>query len=297
MLKTHVIDLEIFIAVVDSASFTKAADQLSIAPSVVSRSIKKLEQQYSTTLLHRTTRKISITQEGEWLFSKANEIVKQIKDTEAYLLAEKTTPKGILRVDAATPFAIHALAPLIGQFNQLYPQVSVVLEAHESNINLIERKVDVAIRIGDLEDSSLKAKKLGNTYRKIYAAPSYIKQLGQPSCAEDLTNHKCLGFSKPNKLNTWPIKDNNNDLVVIEPSIFADNGETIKQLAVKGAGIACISAFTAADDVNEGKLIALLEQQQETVNIPVYAVYYADKAMNSRVRVFIDYIAEHINLG
>ncbi|WNC74006.1 LysR family transcriptional regulator [Thalassotalea psychrophila] len=297
MLKTQIIDLEIFIAVVESLSFTKAAEQLNIAASVVSRSIKKLEQQYGTTLLHRTTRKISLTQEGEWLFSKANEIVNSIKDTEAYLIEEKTIPKGMLRIDAATPFAIHALAPLISGFNQLFPHVKVVLEAHESNINLIDRKVDVAIRIGTLEDSSLKAKKLGHTHRKLYAAPTYIKQFGRPSCAEDLIQHKCLGFSKPSKLNTWPIKDNNNNLVVIEPSIFADNGETIKQLAVKGAGIACISAFTTIDDVKDGNLIALLEQQQETINIPVYAVYYADKAMSSRVRVFIDYISEHINLG
>lgn len=295
-MKLTIEELVIFSAVVESESFTRAADRLNLAASVLSRSLKKLETKLECRLLHRTTRSISLTQEGEWLFSQAAEIISRVTDVEAFFLEEEHQPRGVVRVDAATPFTLHAIVPLISGFKQSYPEVTVVLESSESIINLVERKVDVAVRIGELESSSLKARKLGTTYRGIYASPDYIKLHGRPKNGAALTNHSCLGFTKPNKLNTWPIAGTNNDPLTVNPEIFADSGETLRQLALQGSGIACLSAFTVKQDIAEGRLLPLLKKKMLDIRIPVYLVYYSDKAVSGRVRCFIDYIAERIDL-
>lgn len=295
-MKVTIEELVVFTAVVENGSFRRAADSLNLAASVVSRSLKKLETKLDSSLLHRTTRSISLTQEGEWLFTQAAEIIARVTDIEAYFLEEESQPRGLVRVDAATPFTLHAIAPLISGFNINYPDVTVALESSESIINLIERKVDVAIRIGELESSGLKAKKLGDTYRGIYAAPGYIERYGLPNSGATLANHYCLGFTKPDKLNTWPVMGTNKAPVTITPKILADSGESLRQLALQGSGIACLSAFTVRQDVEAGRLVPLLKNKMLDIAIPVYLVYYSDKAVSGRVRCFIDYIAEHIDL-
>lgn len=295
-MKVTIEELLIFTAVVESKSFTGAADKLNMAGSAVSRSLKKLEAKLECRLLHRTTRSISLTQEGEWLFSQAAEIIAQATNVESYFLEEKHKPRGVIRVDAATPFTLHAIVPLISAFNQSYPEVKIVLVSSESIINLIERKVDVAVRIGELESSGLKARKLGTTYRGIYASPEYIERYGRPTSAKALADHSCLGFTKPNKLNTWPITGKNNEPVTVNSSMLADSGETLRHLALQGCGIACLSAFTVKQDLADGRLVSLLEDKMLEIKIPVNLVYYSDKAVSSRVRYFIDYIAEHIDL-
>ena len=288
-------ELVIFSTVAENGSFTKAADRLDLDSSVLSRRLKRLEAKLECSLLHRTTRSISLTQEGEWLFAQAAEIIAKVSDVEAYFLKEHQ-PRGIVRVDAATPFTLHGIVPLISGFNQVYPEVKIVLESSESIINLVERKVDVAIRIGELENSSLKARKLGTTYRGIYASPSYLERYGCPNSGSELANHFCLGFSKPNKLNIWPILGEKKEPVVINPTIYADSGETLRQLALQGSGISCLSAFTVKQDIADGRLVSLFSKKILDLKIPVYLVYYSDKAVSGRVRCFIDYIAKHIDL-
>jgi len=287
-------ELEIFDSVVKNGSFTKAAEQLNVASSVVSRTIKKLETKLKTTLFNRTTRRVLLTQEGQWLLNKAGGILNQVQNVESFLLDKEQSPVGTITVDAATPFAIHAIAPLILGFNRLYPKLQIVLLSNESNIDLIARKVDVAIRIGQLEDSSLKARKLGNAFRALYASPQYIQEFGMPESVEDLENHQCLGFIKPKKLNIWPVFTSQEQGTKVKPSTFADNGETIKQLALNGCGIACISSFTAVEDVNNGRLLPILPDSIINQPIPIFAVFYSDNEINNRLRCFLDYLVEHV---
>ena len=289
-------ELALLNAIVENGSFSAAAEQLDLAASVVSRRLKSLETKLDTHLLHRTTRHMGLTQEGQWLYEKAADTLAQVSDIETHFLAQEGQPQGTVSIDAATPFTLHAIAPLIAGLHNCYPGINIVLESSESNINLIERKVDMAIRIGELEDTSLKAKKLGDTYRGIYAAPDYIKRYDQPENGEALSQHRCLGFSKHPRLNTWPVMDNNNKPITITPHLHADSGETLRQLALHGNGIACLSAFSVRDDVNAERFVPVLKDKTEKIPIPVYLVYYSDKATHGRVRCVIDYIAEHINL-
>lgn len=297
MVKTEVQELEIFVAVVKHGNFSNAAEELQIAASVVSRSIQKLERKLKVKIFNRTTRKMNLTQEGEWLYLQAADIINKVADVENYLSNAHESPQGTIRIDAATPFALHAIAPVIPGFKKRFENINVILTSSEAIIDLIDRNVDVAIRIGDLRDSTLKARKLGDSYRKVYASPEYLKTHGKISKASDLVQHTCLGFLKPEKLNTWPVFTESGEWLKVRPDVVADSGETLKQLAIQGCGLACISSFTAEQDVQAGKLVCVLEEATRLVAIPIYAVFYSDNETNLRVRSFLDYLVEHIHLG
>lgn len=296
MQKIQLEELKMLVAVVNFGNFSKAAEELNVTASVVSRTVKKLEGKLNTTLFNRTTRKIHLTQEGEWLFKEARSLVALAQKIESHFGDRSKEPEGTLVVDAATPFSLHAIAPLIAGFNQCYPNVVVILQSNESNIDLIERKVDIAIRIGQLEDSSLKSRKLGESVRQLYASSNYIKSNGYPKTEAELKEHPCLGFVKPGKLNIWPIKDRLGHKLQITPRTFADNGETLRQLAVQGCGIACLSSFTVREDVESGRLVSILKDKVIQESIPLYAVFYSENEVNPRIRGFLDYISEHIDL-
>jgi len=296
MLKIQIEELEMLVATVNCGNFSKAAEELGVTASVVSRTIKKLENKLNTTLFNRTTRKTQLTQEGQWLFNEASAMIAQGQRVESQLGERTAAPAGRLVVDAATPFSLHAIAPLIAGFNQEYPDVTVIMTSTESNIDLIERKVDIAIRIGHLTDSTLKARKLGETSRQLYASPSYIDKYGLPKSPSDLKQHNCLGFVKPDRLNVWPLQDKNKNAIHIVPKTYADNGETLRQLAIQGCGIACLSRFTVNADVQAGHLRPILESDIQPESIPIYAVFYSDNEVNPRMRCFLDYISEHIVL-
>lgn len=294
MLRIQIDELEIFTTVVISDNFSEAALLLGLSSSVVSRTIKKLEQKLNTTLFNRTTRKIRLTQEGEWLFQHAKSITAQTESIESYFTDKNKTPKGKITINAATPFALHAIAPLLAKFHRQFPGLTIDLQSTESNVDLINHKVDIAIRIGSLNDSTLKSRKLGESERKLYAAPSYLAGYGTPLTPDDIKSHTCLAFSEPEHLNTWPIKDSNGALITINSRALADNGELIKQLAIQGNGIACISSFTAKNDVEQGRLVPLLEEYVIKKPIPIYAVFYSEKEVNGRIRCFLDYLCEHV---
>lgn len=167
-------ELVIFVAVVESGSFSRAAVQLGQANSAISRSVKKLEMKLGVSLLNRTTRQLSLTEEGERYFRRVQSILQEMAAAETEIIETRSTPRGLLRIDAATPVVLHFLLPLVKPFRERYPEVSLSLVSSETFINLIERKVDVAIRAGTLTDSSLRARPLFTSYRKMIASPRHI---------------------------------------------------------------------------------------------------------------------------
>lgn len=171
-MKANSDELITFVTVVESGSFSRAAERLDQANSVVSRTVKKLETKLGVTLLNRTTRQISLTQEGENYFRQVQKVLSDMAAAENALMESRQRPQGLLRVDAATPVVLHVLTPLVAEFRALYPEMSLSLVSSENFINLIERKVDIAIRVGELTDSSLKARKLMTSYRQILASPA-----------------------------------------------------------------------------------------------------------------------------
>lgn len=242
-------EIAIFVAVVESGSFSRAAEQLGQANSAVSRAVKKLESKLGVSLLNRTTRQLSLTEEGERYFRRVQVVFQEMAAAENELLESRTTPRGLLRVDAATPVILHFLMPLIRPFRERYPEMSLSLVSSETFINLIERKVDVAIRAGTLTDSSLRARPLFNSYRKIIASPDYLARHGTPQSVAELKHHQCLGFSEPVSLNTWPVSCCDGQLLEIESEISSNSGETLKQLCLAGNGIACLSDYMVDKEI------------------------------------------------
>lgn len=288
-------ELAIFVAVVESGSFSRAAEQLGLANSAVSRAVKKLEMKLGVSLLNRTTRQLSLTEEGERYFRRVQQILQEMAAAENELMESRQTPRGLLRIDAATPVMLHLLMPLIKSFRERYPEMTLSLVSSETFINLIERKVDVAIRAGMLTDSSLRARPLFASYRKIVASPDYLAQNGSPQSVDDLKDHLCLGFSETSSLNRWPVAQSDGQLYEITAGISSNSGETIKQLCLRGNGIACLSDYMINKEVAEGKFVELLVNKLLPVEMPFSAVYYSDRAVSTRIRAFIDFLSEHVS--
>lgn len=285
-------ELKVFVSVVESGSFSRAAEQLHMANSAVSRTIKKLENKLGVALLTRTTRHLALTQEGERYFRRVQSFLQEMTSAENDLIESRYAPKGLLRVDAATPVILHLLMPMIKPFRERYPDVTLSLISSESFINLIERKVDVAIRAGNLTDSTLRARLLFISYRKLVASPEYLEKRGTPHNVTDLDRHECLGFVDPSRLNRWPVTQESGELYDIHVGMSSNSGETIKQLCLNGIGIACLSDYMIDKEIAEGKLVEVLAEQRLPVEMPFNAVYYSDLGVSQRVRAFIDFLSE-----
>ncbi|MEE9686063.1 DNA-binding transcriptional regulator YafC [Lelliottia amnigena] len=287
-------ELVIFVAVVESGSFSRAAVQLRQANSAISRSVKKLEMKLGVSLLNRTTRQLSLTEEGERYFRRVQSILQEMAAAETEIIETRSTPRGLLRIDAATPVVLHFLLPLVKPFRERYPEVSLSLVSSETFINLIERKVDVAIRAGTLTDSSLRARPLFTSYRKMIASPSYLARYGNPTNLDDLKQHICLGFTEPVSLNTWPIAGSDGQLHEIISGLSSNSGETLKQLCLSGNGIACLSDYMINKELERGDLVEILADKRLPVEMPFSAVYYSDRAVSTRIRAFIDFLSEYV---
>ena len=293
-MKTNSDELELFVAVVDAGSLRQAAENLGVDNAVVSRRLKRLEEKLATTLLNRTTRRLSLTEEGQWFYQEAVTVLNQMAQAEAALIARKAEPEGVLRVDAATPFILHQLIPLISEFRHRYPRIELHLDSSDGFINLLERRVDVAIRIGELTDSGLRAMPLGSSRLRLLAAPDYLARCGIPAAITDLQHHTLLGFTGSENLNWWPLVHDQGDRLAIKPQLRASSGETLRQLAIAGEGIACLSDFMTTDDRQSGRLVEILAELNSGARRPVNAVFYSDAQRNPRLRVWLDFMKEKL---
>jgi DNA-binding transcriptional LysR family regulator len=287
-------ELKVFIAVVESGSFSRAAEQLQMANSAVSRTVKKLENKLGVSLLTRTTRQLALTYEGELYFRRVQKLILEMATAENELIERQQAPQGVLRIDAATPVILNLLMPMIKPFRERYPAVTLSLISSESFINLIDRKVDVAIRAGDLTDSTLRARLLFTSYRKMVATPAYLAKYGTPASVEALAQHQCLGFVETPRLNRWPVSANGSDLYEIDAAMTSNSGETIKQLCLNDQGIACLSDFMVNAEIAAGTFVEVLAHQSVPVEMPFNAVYYSDLGVSQRVRAFIDFLSEWV---
>jgi DNA-binding transcriptional LysR family regulator len=287
-----------FCAVIDAGSFSAAAARLGQTPSGVSRTISRLEKQLGMTLMHRTTRRLQLTEEGSWLLGRARRIIADLDDTESQAAARRSQPSGLVRVNAATPALDHLVAPLVPAFLDAYPQVELELASGETVVDLIEERADVAIRIGALADSTLKARRLGRSRIRVLAAPAYLARHGTPATVPELARHRLLGFAAPASLNLWPLR--NPEVEGEEagwpatPQVTASSGETVRHLALAGAGIASLSDFLTRADVAAGRLVPVLPEATLAWAQPVWAVFYKQGALAPRVAALVDFLAEHL---
>ncbi|AMO70919.1 LysR family transcriptional regulator [Sphingorhabdus sp. M41] len=291
-MKTNSIEFLTFVTVVDCGQVSLAAQVLGQNPSSVSRILTRLEHKLGVTLLARTTRRQELTEEGVFFLAKARSVLTEMQAAEDHLTDRDRAPSGRLRVDAASPFMLHCIVPHMAVFCGRYPQIELELTNSEGNIDLIEQRTDVALRIGTLEDSALHARLLGVSQLRLLASPEYLARKNMPQKVEDLDQHDLLGFTQPESLNGWPLKSTTGSRWKARPRIRASSGETIRQLALQGQGIACLADFMTHEDQRRGRLVQVLGEQTIPDWQEVSAVFYRQTELASRIRVFIDFMVE-----
>ncbi|WAH58032.1 LysR family transcriptional regulator [Pseudomonas silvicola] len=287
-------ELQVFISVIECGSISAAAEQVGQTPSAISRTLSRLETKLDTTLINRTTRRMDLTEEGKYFFERAKQILQQMEELEERLALRQQTPSGRLRVNAAAPFMLHAIVPHVSEFRARYPDISLELNTDDLLIDLLEQSTDVAIRIGVLADSTLHARLLGRSPLNILASPEYLRRRGTPLQVEDLDEHSLLGFTQPDHLNQWPLRNADGDRWPASPSLSASSGETLRQLALAGEGIACLSDFMTRHDIDQGRLVPLLAQANSGYRQPIHAVYYRNSQLALRIQCFLDFMQEKL---
>ncbi|MEQ6292450.1 LysR family transcriptional regulator [Vogesella sp. GCM10023246] len=286
--------LSVFVTVIEAGSFTAAAERLRLTPSGISRSIAKLEKQLGVRLITRTTRRLDLTEEGQWLLANARDILARLTETALTLQSAAEHPSGLLRVNAATPVFNHLLAPLLPEFQRRYPRIRLELVSGEAIVDLIEERADVAIRVGQLQDSTLSARLLCESRLRLLAAPGYLQRCGQPETVAELAGHSLLGFTQPSSLNIWPLRHAGGDGYPVEAAISTSNGETLRHLALNGSGIASLSDFLVGEDVRAGRLVEVLQPYTLDWRQPIWAVYYRQGFLAARVSHFVAFLAEQL---
>lgn len=287
-------ELRAWVVVVDTGSITAAAEQLSQTNSGISRALSRLEKKLQTTLLHRTTRRIALTEEGQIFLEHAREILRSVETAEEQIAQRREVPSGRLRVNAATPFMLHVIVPLLDEFTARYPLIQLELNTDDLVIDLLEQQTDIAIRIGELRDSSIHARALGSSRLRLVASPDYLAKYGVPTRVEDLDNHRLLGFSQLDRHNVWPVWKSEGEPLQIKPTMSASSGETLRQLAVYGQGIVRISDFLSREDRASGRLVTVLDDLTREMHHPIHAVYYRNTTLSVRISCFLDFLSEQI---
>jgi len=293
-MKVTLEELRVLVAVADCGSITSAAELLDQTSSGVSRALSRLEAKLNSTLLHRTTRRLALTEEGQLFLTHARQILLSVEQAEEQIARRRETPSGRLRINAAAPFMQHVVVPLIGAFRQRYPLIQLELNTDDIVIDLLEQQTDIAIRIGELRDSTMRARMLGSSRVRLLASPAYLQKYGEPQSVEALAQHQLIGFSQLEMHNVWPVWQREGELLRIQPTIAASSGEIIRQLALAGQGIARISDFVSHQYLAAGRLQEVLVQQTHDVRLPVHAVYYRNAELASRITCFLDFLHQEI---
>ncbi|HAF40771.1 MAG TPA: LysR family transcriptional regulator [Sphingobium sp.] len=291
-------DIETFLMVAGEGSFAAAAKALRLTPSAVSRSIARLEQRLGVALVRRTTRALALTREGQAYHDRMTVLICDMMDVEAGLGEDRNQPRGLLRINASPSFGVECLIPLLPRFAALHPAVTVDLSLSDTIVDLVEARADIAIRIGPLRDTRLRAKKLGHSRMALVASPDYLARRGTPQTPDELEGHDCLRFSFRRSVDGWPFRIGKR--VVQRPvqgRYFGNSGEVVRQMAVAGCGIARHGYFHVASDLKAGRLVEVLADYNPGDGEDIHALYAAEDRSAARVRAFLDFLDEAVVIG
>jgi DNA-binding transcriptional LysR family regulator len=283
-------DIEVFVQVVEDGDFSAAARTLALTPSTISKSIARLENHLGRRLLHRSSRSMGLTPEGQSFLEAAHRVLDAMEEAEAVVSA---TPSGTLRVRSVPTFARYQVAPLMPAFRRLYPKLRVEFMLSNERTAWLDDGADVAIASGDLPSSSLIARRIASSRWIICASPRYLQDHGTPSSLEELSQHECLNFSMPTKWNRWSNAGNGiNSRLNTAGGIVANQGDMLLALARAGAGIVRLAEFHISDDLRAGALVALFPDHQDQIEEPIYVLYQDKRNLSPRIRVFLNFLQE-----
>ena len=286
-------DIQAFVAVVDSGSFTAAADRLEVAKSAVSRRVSSLEERLGVQLLRRTTRVLNLTDTGRSFYERSKRILADLEEAEAGVQHQHGELSGVLRFAMPLSFGVRHMSKPIAAFSKQHPKVEFDLDLNDRRIDLLEENFDLALRIGHLKDSSLIARKLFDVRSIVAASPHYLSANGTPQEPADLENHQCLAYSNLAEPNKWAFEsaDGKRHKIKLRSAMRASSGDYLSNAAALGMGVVLQPMFIAAQSIRAGSLVPILTDYRWPVT-PAYIVYPPTRHLSFRVRAFIDFLSE-----
>jgi len=282
-----------FVRAVERNGFSPAARELGVTPSAVSKLVTRLERKLGIVLLHRTTRRLALTPEGELFFERAQRIVEAIADAEHEIMRFGERPRGKLRINVGTAFGTYVLVPALPEFKARYPEIDLELSLDDRVVDLVHAGADLAIRLGPLPDSNIVARKLTELSRVICAAPSYLSRRGTPRTPEDLASHDCLYLVGPSGQREWPFAAGEGmRQVPVRGSVTVNNAETLYELGLLGLGIIRLADIIVGPAVRDGRLVPVLTDSHRSEALPLFAVYPATRHRPLKTGAMIDFLLE-----
>ncbi|WP_431478863.1 LysR family transcriptional regulator [Massilia eburnea] len=285
--------MEVFVAAVDTGSFTAAAERFGISAVMVGKHVRELEQKLGAALLTRTTRRQSLTEIGRQYAEQCRAILAQIGAAESLAETMRLAPRGVLKITAAVSFGMEWLSPMIPDYLEMFPEVSVELSLNDRMIDMVEEGFDVAVRIGTLEDSSLVARPLRPYGVVICGSPGYLAQRGVPQEPADLAQHECLEFSGWVPQARWRLKGLKDSRHIPLSRLRANNSFALKQAALKGFGLIMQAETALAQDIAAGRLVRVLDDYLPTPR-PMHLLYPRDRQPTPKLTSFIDFMLSRL---
>ena len=284
--------MKVYCSVVENDSLADAARKMNVSPSVVSKHLSALEDHLGVRLLNRTTRRISITEEGTAYYERCKQIITDVAEAEIEVSSAHTAPRGLLKITAPVTFAHRHLTPHLPKFLDMFPEVEVQVQVNDRVVDLVDEGIDLAIRISQLKDSSLIARRLAPNRRYIAATPEYLERNGTPKSIDDLKDHRLITWPPGNPLNDWHfLIDGVDRIIKVKGAIAVNEGDAILTTLLAGGGLGMTQEFLAGPFVKEKKLVPLLEEIVREDN-PIYAVYPSSRHLSPKVRAFVDFLVE-----
>jgi DNA-binding transcriptional LysR family regulator len=290
-------EMEVFVRIVDLGGFTAAARACALSPSGVSKLVTRLETRLGARLLNRTTRRLSLTPEGQAFYARAARILSEINEAEREAAAG-AAPRGHLRVNSNIPFGMRYIMPLVPEFLASHPEITLDVVLSDTVIDLLEERADVAIRIGPLRDSSLMIRKLGSSRMVVVAAPDYLARYGTPCDPGELAVHKGIGWTFTRSIGGWPFRIGSRIEERLPPAAArASDGDVARMLVIGGIGLARLARFHVGPDIASGTLVPVLEDFNPGDCEDIHAVYLGGASpLPARVRAFVDFLAARCRL-
>jgi DNA-binding transcriptional LysR family regulator len=282
-----------FVRAVECNGFTRAARDLGVTPSAVSKLVTRLERRLGVPLLQRSTRRLALTAEGEIYFERVQRIVGEIADAESDVMRFGGEPRGRVRMSLGTAFATYALVPALPEFMARYPEITLDLVVSEYAIDLVEAGIDLAIRVGPLGDVNLAARRIGDLERVISASPAYLEKHGVPRRPEDLARHNCLTLTGIAGQAEWPFRGPSGvRMVPVQGNVTLNNAESMYELALLGLGVIRLSDIIVGPAIRSGRLVPILVDVHQPEPLPLHAVYMPTRRRPPKVDAVIQFLVE-----
>jgi DNA-binding transcriptional LysR family regulator len=288
--------MQVFVRVAALGGLSAAARSLNISPTLATKHIAALEERLGVKLLHRSTRRLTLTEAGRRYLDGVEKILVDVDEVEASAGADRVEVRGTLRINAPLSFGFQVLAPLMVEFSKLHPAISIDLGLNDRVVDLIEEGWDVALRIGQLKDTSMVARKLADCRMVVCAAPSYLAEHGTPTSVAALAGHNCLGYtlSRPLGADRWTFGAAGEVTVPITGNMRASNGDALVAAAVAGHGVTYQPTFLVAEALKSGQLVPLVLDHPPIELHGIFSVFPANRRQPAKVRAFVDFLVEKL---